>query len=299
MGRRFFYLLITLVFVISGCAGAPAKKPSLSLPALPSPQYPQLVPDKGEGEYRYQGQWPVVPSKIKIYKWRRDQVPDRISSLAQRLNMKGPLEKAVEEFPGVIWHEKAGGRLFLPEAGGIHFIGSTYGMGIKDQAPVNREAEQLAKRTLKSLGFLPSHSYLATVDPSYIRPKEGGVGTGNKVIYKEVRFTRLLDNIPDLASRLRVVVGSRKDLVELERNWVQLKEAGVYPIITPQEGLKLLNKGHSWFPGARPGEIKEVKLAYYSLFDQPYLLPVYVFRYKGKYGDQVNVVSAVKGRYLK
>jgi len=296
------FIISTLILsaALAGCSGL-QNKPLAELPKLPDLRYEELVPKKTEGgNYTFQGKWPRFPDRLTVYRWQRDPETRKVEELKLRLGMARPLAKETPAgFPGEVWLDKDGKRLFLEDNGGFHFVRSTVTVNNHERTPAGQEAILKARDVLREMKLWPGTKTRPEVQPSFIQTVFFNGRLSAKTVNREVIFHRQLGGVADLASRLRVTIGPGGRLVEIERNWPTLQAVGSYPLITPQEALAKLRKERSLFPGAPRGDVSDLKLAYYTLFDQPYLVPVYVFRYQKGKERNLNMVMAVKDIYLR
>jgi hypothetical protein len=254
------------------------------------------------GDFKYDGSFPKMPSRMLVYKIVPPQniTDDYVKDLAEKhfsISQETPLRRPGS---GLYWLRTATHLFELEKRTGFFNIvklkkkGTSYSKNRADY-PTDEECKRIATEYIKNRGLLEVGMYLKERVVNHTTA--GGMA---------VEFGRIINGYKTWEGGISVDIGQDREVMSVLKRWYEVIPWKMAPIKTAEQAFDELRQGNQAFVLSLPIEtkgnvkVKEITLKYHHPIKlEEYVQPVYYFTYKDKNRTLYAVVSAIKAEHLK
>ncbi|MCK9277602.1 MAG: hypothetical protein M0P22_05900 [Methanoculleus sp.] len=225
---------------------------------------------------------PSVPETVVLYRVVKPEVTtELISSIAEKMGLNGTVRESHDQ---MLLSDDPYSLEVHMKSGRIVLIDTPRWMNPNDRdqpenLPQDDEAVRIATGYLEKTGLLPPDATPSAIDHQEIaRYNEKGERIGTAYEEVQVSYSRTIDGLPVVGSKLTVEIGGDGDILSVYKLWRDYAPEKEVAITTPKEALDELKTA-----GVATGlsaDITGIKLGYYeapATREPTYLVPVYIF----------------------
>ncbi|WP_347489758.1 hypothetical protein ABDB91_00965 [Desulfoscipio sp. XC116] len=302
----FFTLLIAFLILCFGTVKLNNLHATNDLPKLESIALDKTGSNGKLAELTLKTNPPQMPQSMKVYKVINPelQLAD-IRETANKLKINSNVEERNIDFRVF---SADGDYIVDRSTGSFSYMTQDFTMNTDPISILNnKEYVNLAKNFLQEKGLFKEEAFFKSINEHTVTSKVYGKEV-TKPFMVEVMFSRNLNNYTwtGVGPKISVYFGDHGKVIGAASVWRDVEEFEDYPLISPQQAIKQIEKGNATVflenVYEATGEIENIELIYLNKplgYEQKYVIPHYMFQGHTSTGHKFKTITcAVPQRYI-